>query len=97
MSLVSKYDLELLPFDVKTAFLSADMDTEVYVHLPPAFNNDPALQLDAKPSTTVHRLLKGVPGIPQGSRLFNNKVHTVLTSLGFRRCPDDYCLYKHVR
>ena len=95
MSLVSKYDLELLPFDVKTAFLSADMDTEVYVHLPPAFNNDPALQPDAKPSTTVHRLLKGVPGIPQGSRLFNNKVHTVLTSLGFRRCPDDYCLYKH--
>jgi hypothetical protein len=95
LALCAKHDLELLPFDIKTAFLSADMDSEVYVTLPPAFNDDPDLQATAKRSHTVHRLLKGVPGIPQGSRLFNNKLHGVLISLGFARAPDDYCLYVH--
>ena len=95
LALCAKYDMELLPFDVKTAFLSAEMDTEVYVTLPPAFNDDPALQPDAKNSKTVHRLLKGVPGIPQGSHLFNNKVHSVLSELDYGRAPDDYCLYVH--
>ena len=95
LALCAQHDLELLPFDIKTAFLSADMDTEVYVTLPPAFNDDPSLQSAAKRSDTVHRLLKGVPGIPQGSRLFNSKLHAVLVSLGFARAPDDYCLYAH--
>jgi hypothetical protein len=93
LAICAEHDMELDPFDVKTAFLSADMDSEIYVTLPPAFNTNPDLQPDAKQSTTAHRLLKCVPGIPQGSRLFNDKMHKVLLSLNFTRAPDDYCLY----
>jgi len=95
LAIATKRNLELTQLDIKTAFLSADMDTEVYVTLPPGFSNDPSLNLPNKNSRTVHRLLKGVPGIPQGSYLFNKKIHKVFISLGFVRLADDYCVYKH--
>ena len=94
LALAAKGDYELLQLDVKTAFLSADMDTEVYVTLPPAFNESMDLKQPNVNSRTVHRLLKGVPGIPQGSHLFNKKFDKVITSMQFCRVADDYCLYK---
>ena len=94
LAFAAKYDLELMQIDIKTAFLSAPMDTEVYVTLPPAFNDSMDLQPQACRSKTVHRLLKGVPGIPQGSHLFNKKFHKVILSMGFARVADDHCLYK---
>ena len=36
LAICAKFDLTLLPFDIKTAFLSAEMDAEIYVTL--AFN-----------------------------------------------------------
>ena len=95
IALATKFDYEMEQIDVLTAYLSAKMDTEVYVRLPPAFNTNPGLQPEAQVSSTVHRLLKGIPGIPQGGRLFNSKAHTVLKDLNFDRVPDDHCFYKH--
>ena len=87
LALSAKYDLELQQADISTAFLAADMDCDVYVTLPQGFNSNPstkALQL-TKCSRKVHKLLKGVPGIPQGSHLFNKKLHAVVTNLGYER------------
>ena len=93
-ALAAKYNLELNVHDCVTAFLTPAMDTEVYVTLPAAFNNDKNLQPEASQSCTVHRLLKGVPGIPQGSRLFNDYFNNIMTvELGFSRLPGDYCIY----
>ena len=93
-ALAAKYNLELNVHDCVTAFLTPAMDTEVYVTLPAAFNNDKNLQPEASQSCTVHRLLKGVPGIPQGSRLFNDYFNNIMTvELGFTRLPGDYCIY----
>ena len=100
LALAAKYDLELQQADISTAFLAADMDCDVYVTLPRGFNADPSTS--AQPSSSsqrnsrpvVHKLLKGVPGIPQGSHLFNKKLHAVLTALNYERLADDYCIYK---
>jgi hypothetical protein len=78
------------------------MDCDVYVTLPRGFNADPSTS--AQPSScsqrnsrpVMHKLLKGVPGIPQGSHLFNKKLHAVLTALDYERLADDCacCIYK---
>ena len=43
--------------------------------------------------TSCRRLLKGVPGIKQGSRLFYIKMRDVLVALSFVVCPHDPCVY----
>jgi hypothetical protein len=99
LAIAAKHDLELHLADCKTAFLTADMDAEVYITLPPAFNDDEDLQGNRKSnSATCCRMLKAIPGCPQGSRLFNEKLHAVITdpSLGdicLQRYQGDYCLY----
>jgi hypothetical protein len=96
LAIAANKDWELVLGDVKTAFLASKMDTEVYITLPPAFNNNKSLNLPDRNSVTFHRLNKGVPGIPQGSHLFNLLAHDTLTKLGFVRASDDYCLYVHL-
>lgn len=93
LAYATKEDLELIHLDLKTAFLNSDIDTEVYVYLPPAFNLDTDPQPEARPSTTVHRLLKGIPGIPQGSFLFNQEFSKALRKLGLHSVPGDDCLF----
>jgi hypothetical protein len=102
LALAAKYDLELQQADISTAFLAANMDCDMYVTLPRGFNAEPSTS--AQPSSSsqhnsrpvMYKLLKGVPGIPQGSELFNKKLHAVLTALdySYERLVDDYCIYK---
>ena len=42
---------------------------------------------------TIRKLLKGVPGIPQGPRLFHKKSHGIYTGFGLEQCKSEYCLY----
>ena len=95
LALVAKYDLEVTGIDFSSAFLSADMDTEVYVTLPPGFHEGKGCDPYEPRSKKVRRMLKAVPGIPQGSRLFNKKAHTVITKTDFKALTMDRCLYKH--
>ena len=81
--------------DIETAFLAAPMDTEVYVTLPPAWGDDPSLDLPNAPSKTVHRLLKGIPGIPQGSRLHHKNFVAAMHAAGLMGSRYDPCLFKH--
>ena len=56
--------------DIETAFLSADMDCEVWTRMPPFWGAETG-SVDPDAVRGPPRLLvKGVPGIPQGSRLF---------------------------
>ena len=81
--------------DIETAFLAAPMDTEVYVTTPPAWNDTPTLDQPNTPSKTAHRLLKAIPGVPQGSRLHHSNFKNALKSAGLAPTADDQCLYKH--
>ena len=94
LALATKFDWEIKQGDVGTAFLCSDMDTEVYVTMPQAVlaHNKHAAAAAAE-GKTVYRLLKGVPGIPQGSRLFSKKSHSIFIDVGFTRSEVDHALY----
>ena len=65
MALAAKHGYALTLHDVKTAFLTAELDTVLYVRLPPAFNDNLAHQAQAEPSATVHLCHKAIPGCPR--------------------------------
>ena len=72
LAVATKYGCKLKAGDIETAFLSANMDCEVWVHMPPFWGRDDGSITAASKSQSQppRRLLKGVPGIPQASRLF---------------------------
>ena len=80
-------------WDIKTAFLTTNMDCEIDVTLPEAFNDNGDLQKDAQRSSTRHRVLKVIPGCPQGSKLWHADITTFLRSEGFVGvAPQEECL-----
>ena len=92
LALAAKFDWEIKQGDIATAFLSAEMDCEVYCTLPHGFNAEGGEK--DKSDRRVYRLLKGVPGIPQGSYLFQKKVLSVVQAAGATQLPDDASVYK---
>ena len=87
-------DWELDAGDVSSAFLSADVDTELYVELPPELSLDPAASYKAA-RPAYHRLRKSCYGIPQGPYLYNRKSNQSLLDAGMLLSPHDYALYYH--
>ena len=80
-------------WDVKTAFLTTKMDCQIDVTLPEAFNSDTSLQQAARRVGTRHRVLKVIPGCPQGSRLWHENLFAFLNSKGFSAvAPQEECL-----
>ena len=80
-------------WDVKTAFLTTKMDCDIDVTLPEAFNSDVALQQNARRGLTRHRVLKVIPGCPQGSRLWHDSLFAFLSKKGFiAAAPQEECL-----
>ena len=97
LAVATKYDMELYSGDVETAFLTPEIDTEIWVSMPPFYGKD-ASKIDGQAGRVreVRRLLKGVPGIPQGGKLFFDKFSGVLLQCGFRQSAADKCLFlKH--
>jgi hypothetical protein len=88
----AKFDWEAKQGDVDTAFLGSDVesDSEIWVAVPNWFCKN-ATGLET--GYTIRRVLKGVPGIPQGSLLFYKKIRGIYTSLGLHQCKSEYCLY----
>ena len=80
-------------WDVKTAFLTTPMDCQIDVTLPEAFNANKDLQLGARRGTDRHRVLKVIPGCPQGSRLWHAHLSAFLRGKGFVPvAPQEECL-----
>ena len=81
-------------WDVKTAFLTTKMDCVIDVTLPEAFNEDMGFQPQARRGTARHRVLKVIPGCPQGSRLWYADLSGFLRSQGFVPvAPQEECLF----
>lgn len=93
LAFAAKHSLLIKCGDVETAFLTATMDCEVWVKMPPFWGEGEAPVCTNNPPLTPKLLLKGVPGIPQGSRLFYEKFTAHLESLGFLPSLADKCLY----
>ena len=79
-------DMEIMQFDISTAFLYADLDKEVYIKQPEGF---------AVPGkeTLVCRLKKSVNGLKQAPRLWYGRFDKTLGRMGFTPSRADRCVY----
>lgn len=72
--------------DVSTAYLNGDLEEEIYMEQPDGFVNED------KPDYVCY-LNKSIYGLKQSGRQWNLKLHSILTSIGLRRCEAEHCLY----
>jgi transposase InsO family protein len=83
-------DRELMQMDVKTAYLNAPMDEEVYMRQPEGF-------IDAARPHAVCLLIKSLYGTKQAGANWNKEVNSFITrELGYTRSQCDPCLYHRV-
>ncbi|CAM8960758.1 unnamed protein product [Rhodiola kirilowii] len=80
---------EIHQMDVDTAFLHGDLAEEVYMKIPPRF--------DQNRSNLVCRLKKSLYGLKQAPRCWFAKLATALKNFGFQQSYSDYCLYTLTR
>jgi histone deacetylase 1/2 len=89
----TKHGCKLKAGDVETAFLTADMDCDVWVKMPTFWGHGNEDITGERKELPPRRLLKGVPGIPQGSRLFYDTFAEHLATMGWKPATADKCLF----
>ena len=67
-------DWEVEHVDIKTAFLAAEIDADIYISLPEGINCN---------GSRIRKLFKALYGIQQSPKLYNDKVNNSLINLGF--------------
>jgi Reverse transcriptase (RNA-dependent DNA polymerase) len=85
LSYANHFDLEIMSFDIKTAFLHARLPYDIYVKQIPGFP-----ELD---STTVLRLLVALYGLKQSAFEWYKLLSTTLSTLGLTRCDADHAVF----
>ena len=86
MALVTHFNLKLHQMDVKTTFLSGDIDETIYMVQPENFVSGEAKKM-------VCKLKKSIYGLKQASRQWYYKFHQVVISFGFEMNLADDCIY----
>lgn len=90
LAISNKLKNKLHQVDIKTAFLYAPIDKDIYLEQPEGY---------AKPSTPasthVLKLNKSIYGLRQSPALWNSVIDKHLTDQGFIRCGYDKCLYSN--
>lgn len=76
-------DMEIVYFDVKTAFLYNYIDKELYMKQLKGHDG----------SGHVCQLKKGLYGLKQSPRIWNKRLNNVLTKFGLDRTLADLCIY----
>jgi hypothetical protein len=87
LALAAKDDLELDSMDVKTAFLQAGVEEEIYVY-PPKGHEERGPDGKAK----VWRLKKSLYGLKQAPRNWNKEINAWFLDYGFKASAVDPCL-----
>lgn len=77
-------DLEIMQFDVKTAFLYGELKEEIYMKIPEGIINNEG---------NVWKLHKSLYGLKQAPRCWNKKFNEFLSKHKFERSNADRCIY----
>ena len=80
-------DLIVYQMDVKTAYLNAPIDCELYVEQPEGYD------VSNKGRKLVWKLKKSLYGLKQSGRKWNNLLHSHLCADGFEQSDADPCMY----
>jgi len=84
LALATYYDWEVHQMDFVTAFLNADVDTELYMEQPKGYEDE---------SSKVCKLLKGLYGLKQAPRGWNQKFNEIMEKNKFRKNLADDSVY----
>jgi hypothetical protein len=83
---IASRDLEVIQFDIKTAFLYATLDKPIFMRQPEGF-------ITKGKENHVCLLVKSLYGLKQAPRLWYNKLDSVLCKFGLKNCAADRCIY----
>jgi hypothetical protein len=108
-AIAANYGLPLKAADFETAFLNSPMDTTVYIKTPAGFEQwarhglkgledlpKDFLPGDEAEPKGCRLLMKGIPGIKQGSRLFYQEQRKFWLAYGFKQLPADPCVFYRI-
>ncbi|KRY47224.1 Retrovirus-related Pol polyprotein from transposon TNT 1-94 [Trichinella britovi] len=84
LAIAADEDLEILQFDVKTAFLHGKIDELIFMEQPPCFNDG---------SGRVCKLQRALYGLKQAPRAWNKRLNDFLLTLNLQRAEADPCIY----
>ena len=88
MQLAVQQGMIVHQMDVKTAYLNAPIDCELYIEQPEGFVAD-----DKTDGNLVVKLKKSLYGLKQSGRNWNNMLHDYPISEGFEQSSTDHCVY----
>jgi hypothetical protein len=80
-------DYEIDNIDIKTAFLHAPLEEEIYIKIPDGY------PVKKGQENMVLRLLKNLYGLKQAPYAWNKEIDEFLKSLGFKQLQSDRCIY----
>ena len=84
LALAIRYNLTITQYDISNAFLNADIDTEIFMTYPPGY---PPKELEKLKE--VLKLLKGLYGLRQASRLWNKLLVKTFVDAGLQVCKTE--------
>lgn len=86
LAISTKEELTIHQMDVNTAFLNGELEEEVYLKQPEAFEEEGKSHL-------VCKLKRSLYGLKQSPRCWNWTLHSFLVDLGFVQIASDPCVY----
>ena len=97
LALAAHYGMPVHQMDVKSAYLYADLDKELYVE-PPLQNEETKQSRKASGNDAVWKLNKCLYGLRQSGAKWNENIKSTLTTkMGFVQMASDACLYMRVK
>ena len=88
LALACKFNLEVHQMDVGNAYLNAAVTEDIYMHQPQGYKIR-----GPNGEELVCKLKKGLYGLKQAGRNWNDHIDAWMTKAGFTRCKADYCVY----
>ena len=88
LCLVAQNNWYVKQLDIKTAYLNANVEKEIYMKQPEGF------EVSSKPGDLlVSKLQKSLYGLKQSGRIWHFTLKKYLKSIGFVACVHDCCLF----
>lgn len=90
LAMVAQKDLELIQFDVKTAFLNGELKEEIYMEVPEG------LVINEDPAKVVCKLRRSLYGLKQAPRSWSDTFREFLKPFNFKASEADSCIFHGV-
>jgi Reverse transcriptase (RNA-dependent DNA polymerase) len=88
LAIAAKLNLEVQQMDIKSAYLNAKLEEEIYMAPPPGLD---------MPDRMVLRLVKAVYGMKQGGQMWYQDICATLEEMGYTHLESDHAVFIRVR